>query len=153
MTKRRRGFFSRAGIPIVRRIEGEATATALKEMKTSNIWLFAHTPDHLRALLEGAKTYELRFAIPVADGVREFLLGPEVSEGFLARLRDAASADSWRDGFGIVQSSEDRLIGLCSFNGPPDDDGAVETSYAIAPGYTGRGYATERSEEHTSELQ
>ncbi len=34
------------------------------------------------------------------------------------------------------------MIGLASFNGPPDAEGMVEISYAIAPGYTSRGYAT-----------
>jgi ribosomal-protein-alanine N-acetyltransferase len=115
-------------------------------MTTSTIRLFAHTPEHLRALLDGAKTYEHRFGIPVAEGVREFLIGPEVSEAFLARLRDASSADSWSDGFGVVHLSENRLIGLCSFNGPPDADGAVEISYGIAPVYAGRGYATEAAQ-------
>jgi ribosomal-protein-alanine N-acetyltransferase len=115
-------------------------------MQTGNIRLVAHTPDHLRALMEGPKSYELRFGRAVADGVREFLIGPEVSEAFLARLRDAASADMWGDGFGVVQLAEDRLIGVCSFNGPPDAEGAVEIAYGIASTYTGRGYATEAAQ-------
>ena len=112
-------------------------------MEAGNIRLVAHAPEHLRALLMGPEAYELRFQIAVADGLRDFLTGPEVSEAFLARLRDAASADPWRDGFGLVLLAENRLIGLCSFNGPPDAEGAVEISYGIAPGYAGRGYATE----------
>ncbi len=112
-------------------------------MPSNQIRLVAHTPHHLRALMEGGETYELRFGINVEDGVKDFLAGPEVSEEFLARLRRADHADSWRDGFGIVNLAENRLIGLCSFNGPPDAEGAVEISYAIAPGYAGRGFATE----------
>jgi ribosomal-protein-alanine N-acetyltransferase len=115
-------------------------------MQTSSIKLSPHTPDHLRALLEGSKSYELRFQVAVADGVREFLTGPEVSETFLDRLRGPAWADPWRDGFGVIQLAENRLIGLCSFNGPPDGEGAVEISYGIAPGYVGRGYATDAAQ-------
>lgn len=110
---------------------------------SSKVRLLAHTPDHLRALLGLAGDYEEQFAIRVADGVKEFLASAEVSEAFLERLREAKSPDSWRDGFGIVLAAEERLIGVCSFNGPPDAEGAVEISYAIVPDYSGRGYATE----------
>jgi len=112
-------------------------------MHSGNIRLLAHSPDHLRALQKGPGVYQTRFGMGIAEGVREFLGGPEVSESFLARLRDATAADPWRDGFGVIHIAENRLIGLCSFNGPPDAEGAVEISYAIALAYTGRGYATE----------
>ena len=108
-----------------------------------NVRLVAHSPDHLRALQKDPGVYETQFGIGIAEGVKEMLGGPEVSESFLARLRDATVADPWRDGFGVIHVAENRLIGLCSFNGPPDAEGAVEISYAIAPAYTGRGYATE----------
>jgi ribosomal-protein-alanine N-acetyltransferase len=111
--------------------------------QSSNIRLVAHTPDHLRALLAGGNAYELQFHLSVARGVRESLCGPEVSEAFLERVREAEAADFWRDGFGIVHFNENRVIGLCSFNGPPEADGSVEISYFIAPDYTGLGYATE----------
>jgi len=107
------------------------------------IRLLAHTPDHLRALLAGGDVYERQFGISVAAGVKEFLTGPEVSESFLARLHEAVSADPWRDGFGVVQLADERLIGLCSFVGPPDAEGAVEISYGIALEFEGQGFATE----------
>lgn len=112
-------------------------------MQSERIRLLAHTPSHLRALLEGGDAYERLFGISVADGVREFLTGPEVSESFLARLREAVSADPWKDGFGVVQLMDRRLIGFCSFVAPPDAEGAVEMGYGIAPGFEGQGYATE----------
>ena len=113
-------------------------------MKTpAAIKLFPHTPAHLLALMEGGKIYEEKFGIKVDDAVPESLAGPEVSEAFLSRLRETPAPDPWQDGFGVVHLAEDRLIGLCSFNGPPDEDGAVEISYGIAPRYEGRGYATE----------
>ncbi|MEO6969297.1 MAG: GNAT family N-acetyltransferase [Chthoniobacterales bacterium] len=112
-------------------------------MQSERIRLLAHTPDHLRALMDGGDAYERQFEISVASGVREFLTGPEVSESFLARLREAVSADPWRDGFGVVQLANQRLIGLCSFGGPPDAEGGVEISYGVAPEFEGQGYATE----------
>jgi RimJ/RimL family protein N-acetyltransferase len=112
-------------------------------MQTAHLRLIAHTPEHLRALLAGPEVYESRFQIKVAEGVTEFLTGPEVSEAFLTRVREATESDIWRDGFGVVLCAEDRLIGFCSFNAPPDTAGAVEISYGIVPAYAGRGYATE----------
>jgi RimJ/RimL family protein N-acetyltransferase len=112
-------------------------------MHSKTIRLLAHAPGHLRALLDGGDAYERQFGISVADGVREFLTGPEVSESFLARLHETAPADLWRDGFGVVQLIDRRLIGFCSFVGPPDAEGSVEIGYGIAPGFEGQGYATE----------
>lgn len=111
--------------------------------ESENVRLLAHSPDLLRALRENPGAYKSHFGLEIDEGVREFLGGPEVSESFLARLRDATAADPWKDGFGVVHVAENRLIGLASFNGAPDAVGAVEISYGIAPAYTGRGYATE----------
>ena len=112
-------------------------------MQTSNINLLPQTPERLRALLEGADVYERRFGIRVADGVRDFLTGPEVSADFLARLNGSAAADPWKDGFAVVHVADNVIIGLCSFTGPPSADEMVEIAYGIAPGYRSRGYASE----------
>jgi [ribosomal protein S5]-alanine N-acetyltransferase len=112
-------------------------------MEGSSVRLFPHTPEHLRALMKGAQDYERRFQIKVADGVRDFLIGPEVSEEFLARLNSEAETDPWKDGFGVLHLEDNILIGFCSFTGPPTPDGIVEIAYGIAPGYQGRGHATE----------
>ena len=104
--------------------------------------LLPHTPGHLRALLEGADVYERRFGIGIAEGVRDFLIGPEVSPEFLERLNGAAEADPWRDGFAVLHLAENIVIGMASFTGPPGDE-TVEIAYGIAPGYRGRGYAQE----------
>jgi RimJ/RimL family protein N-acetyltransferase len=109
----------------------------------NNISLFPHTPEHLKALLEGQEIYERRFKVKVADGVRDFLIGPEVSADFLTRLNSSPAPDPWMDGFGVLHLAENILIGFCSFTGPPTADGIVEIAYGIAPTYQGRGYATE----------
>jgi ribosomal-protein-alanine N-acetyltransferase len=112
-------------------------------MQTPNINLLPQTPEHLRALLEGADVFERQFGIRVADGVRDFLTGPEVSADFLARLNGSAATDSWKDGFAVVHVVDNIIIGLCSFTGPPSVDETVEIAYGIAPGYGSRGYASE----------
>lgn len=115
-------------------------------MPASKITLRPHTREHVRALREGSEVYERRFGLAVADGVREFVTGAEVSEAFLERLQAATSNDPWIDGFGIVHPAGDILIGLCSFGGPPTPEGTVEISYGIAPSYRGRGFATQAAE-------
>ena len=112
-----------------------------------NIYLLPHTPKHLRKLFESAGAYERSFKIKVARGVRDFLIGPEVSAEFLARLRSPAKADVWKDGFAVVHRAENIVIGLCSFTGPPSADGTAEIAYGIAPEYQGRGFATEAAME------
>lgn len=115
-------------------------------MPEGRISLVLHTPEHLRALLEGSEVYERRFHMKVAAGVRDFLIGPEVSADFLARLKSNPQPDPWKDGFGVLHTAEDTIIGFASFTGPPTPDGMVEIAYGIAPGYQGRGYATEAAQ-------
>ena len=111
------------------------------------ISLLPHTPEHLRALLEGTDVYERRFNIKVAEGVRDFLVGPEVSAEFLERLNGPAAADPWKDGFAVLHIADSTVIGFCSFTGPPSADEMVEIAYGIAPGYQNRGHATEAAQE------
>lgn len=112
-------------------------------METSTIRLLPHTPIHVRTLVDGPDAYERRFGVRIADGVREFVTGPEVSAEFLARLNSSSIADPWRDGFAILHLADNIVIGVCSFTGPPAADETVEIAYGVAPGYQGRGYATE----------
>ena len=115
--------------------------------RIKSVLLLPHTPEHLRTLLEGADTYQSRFQIKLAAGVRDFLAGPEVSAEFLERLNGPAMADSWKDGFAVFHLADNTVIGLCGFTGPPSSDGAVEIAYGIAPGYQNRGHAGEAAQE------
>jgi ribosomal-protein-alanine N-acetyltransferase len=112
-------------------------------MQADRIRLIPHTLEHLRALVAGSGAYEGQFGFRVADGVAAFLTGPEVSPAFLERLEASTVSDPWRDGFGILHLTDNRVIGLCSYGGPPGADGIVEISYGIVPAYEGRGHATE----------
>lgn len=111
------------------------------------IRLLSHSPEHFRALLDGVDVYERRFGIRVAEGLRDFVAGPEVSAGFLERLKGPAAADPWKDGFAVLHIADNAVIGLCSFTGPPTADETVEIAYGIAPGYQNRGHATEAAQE------
>src|SRR6202163_457501 len=102
-------------------------------MQTNNINLMPQTPERLRTLLEGSDVFEHCFGTRVADGVRDFLTGPEVSADFLVRLNGSTDADPWKDGFAVVHVAENIIIGLCIFTGPPSSDEIVEISYGIAP--------------------
>lgn len=115
-------------------------------MAADNISLLDHTPDHLRALLESREAYERRAGLALAEGVREFMIGPDVSAAFLEQLKTSTETDPWRDGFGVVHLADNVVIGLCSYGGPPGDEGTVEISYGISPAYQGRGYATEAAQ-------
>ena len=111
-------------------------------MQPGSINLVVQTPERLRALIEGPEVFERRFGIRVADGVRDFLVGPEVSTDFLARLNDAAIVDPWKDGFAVVHAADNIIIGMSSFTGPPSADAVVEIAYGIAPAYRSRGFAS-----------
>jgi RimJ/RimL family protein N-acetyltransferase len=115
-------------------------------MQADRLRLVPHTLEHLRALVAGSDAYERQFGFCVADGVKEFLTGPEVSQAFLQRLNTSTASDPWRDGFGVLHLPENCVIGLCSYGGPPGADGIVEISYGIVPAYEGRGYATEAAQ-------
>jgi [ribosomal protein S5]-alanine N-acetyltransferase len=77
----------------------------------------------------------------LADGVRDFLLA--ASPDFVTQLQTATASDPWKVGFGIVRKTDNLVIGMCGFAGPPDFEGSVEVAYSIAPAYQGKGYATE----------
>ena len=52
--------------------------------------------------------------------------------------------DDPRFGFWIViEEAQRTIVGDVGFHGPPDAAGSVEVGYALAPGWRGRGYATE----------
>ena len=125
---------------------GTTAPRPLREI-TQRISLLPQTPEHFRVLLEGTDAYQRRFGMSVAEGVSDFLAGPEVSAEFLERLNGPATADPWKDGFAVVHVADRAVIGLCSFTGPPGADETVEIAYGIAPEYQNRGHATEAAQE------
>jgi len=75
----------------------------------------------------------------------------EVAEGWpvfpaaVQRTRDAIAADPAGARWGprlFVLAEPRTLVGWGGFKGEPDEDGAVEIGYAVAPAWEGRGVAT-----------
>ena len=112
-------------------------------IETQDLDLIPYTPGDLLELVKGAVEFRSSFHFPAADGLREFLLGPEVSDGYIEMLRSSPEPDVWHHGFGIVDRKEKLVVGNAAFVGPPDEQGEVEIAYAIAPSFEGRGYATQ----------
>lgn len=112
-------------------------------IETAHLRLRPYAPAELLALIEGAPQFEALTGLTVAEGMRDFMVSDEVSPAWLAMLRASTAPDPWRHGFGVVHRADRALVGAAAFKGPPDDAGMVEIAYGIAPGYQGRGYATE----------
>ncbi len=113
-------------------------------IQTKNLLLAAHLPRHLRALVRGVEEFENTAGLKVADGIRDQLLN--ASPEFMERIEMAKQPDPWLFGFAIIHKSDNTLIGLCGFPGPPDEYGAAEIAYGIAPVYQGNGFATETAQ-------
>jgi RimJ/RimL family protein N-acetyltransferase len=110
-------------------------------IETRNLTLVPHFPAHLLALMESNVAYEKSSGMRIAGGVREFLLAG--SPDFRAQLQTATGPDPWKFGYATLHKTDNLMIGLCGFAGPPDSEGVVEIAYSIAPAFQGKGLATE----------
>jgi len=115
-------------------------------LETKRLKLVPHSPQHLRALIQGPDAYERSLGFPPANGLRDGIVSKEVSPEWLAQLETATTYDPWTHGFGLVHVESGTVIGMCGFKGPPGPDGTVELAYGIAPDYQGKGYATEAAQ-------
>ena len=112
-------------------------------IKTKDLDLVPYTPADLLALIKGVAEFRSSFGFPAADGLREFLLGPEVSAGYLDMLRSSPEPDIWRHGFALLDRKEQVVVGNTAFVGPPNGAGEVEIAYGVVPSFEGRGYASQ----------
>jgi RimJ/RimL family protein N-acetyltransferase len=112
-------------------------------IKTKDLDLVPYTPADLLALVKGAAEFRSSFGFPAADGLREFLLGPEVSAGYLDMLRSSPEPDVWLHGFALLDRNEGLVVGNTAFVGPPNEEGLVEIAYGVVPSFEGRGYGTQ----------
>lgn len=110
-------------------------------IETRNLTLVPHIPAHLLALMDSERAYEKSSGLCIASGVRDFLLAG--SPDFRSQLQAGTSPDPWKFGFAIVHKTDNLMIGLCGFAGPPEPEGVAEIAYSIAPAYQGKGLATE----------
>jgi len=114
-----------------------------RSVETDDLNLVPYRPADLLALIEGAAEFRSSFGFSAAKGLREFLLGPEVSPGYLEMLRASPDQDIWRHGFAVVEKASQVVIGNVAFVSPPDEAGEVEIAYGIAPAFEVKGYATQ----------
>jgi RimJ/RimL family protein N-acetyltransferase len=112
-------------------------------MKTQRLELVPQAPEHFRALIEGPEQYEQGIGVRPAEGLRDFVVSPELSPDFLARLQATTGPDPWVYGFALVHAADRAVIGTAGFKGPPAADGVVEIAYGVVPAYQGQGFATE----------
>lgn len=99
-------------------------------IQTKNLELVLHTPDDVRAQIEGMNADQKA----------------QLSPDWLARVRVATAGDPWTLGFALVHRATNVVIGTCGFKGPPGADDMVEIAYGVAPDHQGNGYATEAAE-------
>lgn len=67
----------------------------------------------------------------------------EISEEWLAKVRNATEADPWTCMFTIIEQLSELSVGSCGFKGAPSEEGFVEIAYGIDEPYRCNGYATE----------
>jgi RimJ/RimL family protein N-acetyltransferase len=116
------------------------------QFETKRLRLLPHAPKHMLALIQSAESYERSFGAPPAAGLRDFIVSKEVSPAYLASLDHSISPDPWKHGFGLLHVDSGTVIGFGGFKGPPGPDGIVEIAYGVAPGFQGKGLATEAAE-------
>lgn len=119
-----------------------------QRLKTARLILVEITHDLLRAQLEGADILSglLEARLPTSwppplydnDTVRYILQAADVSAG--------PDETDW-PGFFMLMEAPDAsghfAVGICSFKGGPDAEGAVEIGYSVVPEFQRRGFATE----------
>jgi RimJ/RimL family protein N-acetyltransferase len=115
----------------------------VESIDTIDLRLIPYRPADLLALIKGVVEFRSSFGLSAAEGLREFLLGPDVAADYVDMLLSSAKADVWRHGFAVVDRETQVVVGNAAFVGPPNADGEVEIAYAIAPSSDGRGFATQ----------
>jgi ribosomal-protein-alanine N-acetyltransferase len=116
------------------------------KLTTARLRLVPHEPEHLRALIRGTEFYERSSGMRAAQGLRDFIVSPDVSAEWRAALETATEADPWRYGFALIHRESSIVIGSAGFAGPPDANGVVEIAYGVVPDYEGNGFATEAAQ-------
>jgi [ribosomal protein S5]-alanine N-acetyltransferase len=110
-------------------------------LETNELTLSPCTLQHVEQLIAGPADFERAFGLRVIDGYLE-----EASHDALYYWRNQLNEQQTPDCWGtylFIHRADKALIGLGGYKGAPNDDGAVEIGYGVAPAYQGRGYATE----------
>jgi RimJ/RimL family protein N-acetyltransferase len=109
-------------------------------MKTSNLRLITVERVQVEALLRNKRELAAILRVTVPDG------WPHFPEAFSLPANEShrpeRSPTDW-PGYFFIHLQERALVGNDGFTGGPDDSGAVEIGYEIAPEHRNRGFATE----------
>lgn len=109
-------------------------------MRTENLRLIAIEQVHVGALTRGKRELAKILGVTVPDGWPHF---PEAFSRQAGGPRRSERRPTEWPGYFFVHPRERALVGNGGFAGAPDDSGAVEIGYEIAPEYRNRGFATE----------
>jgi RimJ/RimL family protein N-acetyltransferase len=112
-------------------------------IETTRLSLVQMTPQAILTLIDAPDDFTAVFGYDAGPGLRDFFVGGDVSEEWLAELRRKKLDSPWDFGYALVHREYGTVIGTAGFKGPPDGDGTVEIAYAIVPIYENQGYATE----------
>ena len=105
------------------------------EAKTERLDLMLLRQQHTDVLRRDFAVFTEQFGFSVAEGA--VVLQPE--------SKDAMVAAEW-DSFLVIGRADQAVVGMCGCRKAPDAEGAVEIAYGIAPGFQGRGLATEAAQ-------
>jgi ribosomal-protein-alanine N-acetyltransferase len=100
--------------------------------------LLALEPAEWRALGDDPPAFAAARRMDAGDAVALLREVGTNTASYLVRLGEPGKWGSYL----AVDSRSRRIIGTCSYKGPPAADGAVEIAYFTFPGYEGQGYAT-----------
>lgn len=123
-------------------------------LSTRRLELVASTQEHLRAELRGTEELASLLGARIEPGWPPGEYDRTAMEFFLARLESGgAEAAGWYGWYALRRPEEKDaprepgaapfLVAAGGYLGPPDETGEVEVGYSVAPGWRGRGYATE----------
>ena len=112
-------------------------------IETNNLLLITVERVHVEALLRNKNELAAILHVTVPDS------WPHFPEAFSLPAneyrRSERSPTDWH-GYFFIHPQERALVGNGGFTGEPDDSGAVEIGYEIAPEHRNRGFATEAAQ-------
>ena|SRR3712207_6102098 len=109
-------------------------------MRTNNLRLIIVERVHVEALLRNKGELAAILGVTVPDGWPYFPEAFSLKAG--GSQRSERPPTDW-PGYFFIHPRERALVGNGGFTGGPDDSGAVEIGYEIAPEHRNRGFASE----------
>ena len=108
-------------------------------INTERLTLAPITPEHIAAFFRSRTELGSLLGVEVPADWPVFPEGME----YWREKSDKLIRDAGWAGYLFIHRKDGRVVGDGGFKGPPDDEGIVETGYAIIPEYRGKGLATE----------